>query len=121
MIYLATPFWHKFSEVREARYHAACKVAAYFIFDRLPIYCPVVHCYHIDALAPRTNIFWIEHNLNLLGSAKKLIAATIPGYLSSSGMKQEMKFATANDIPVELFDVRKLFHQQEYEFLETFF
>ena len=101
MIYLASPYSHPDAQVREARFHAACRRTAEMTRAGQLVYSPIVHSHPLAALGlPNDWPFWAEHNRAMLERCDALAVLTLPGWEESRGVAAEVEIATALRLPV---------------------
>lgn len=103
MIYLASPYSHPDAFVREERYLRAMKVLHGLLEKRIWTFSPIVHCHELKKVAalPFEHKFWLDYDCHILKLCEKLIVLKIEGWETSRGVKMEMDFAAANNIPIE--------------------
>lgn len=99
--YLASPYTHEDSAVRQKRYEYARHATAQLLLERRWIYSPIVHCHDLALTheLPYEFEFWWAYNRAMLSAAKGLIILRIDGYDTSKGIAQEKAYAEANHIP----------------------
>ena len=106
-IYLATPYSHKDPQVRQNRYEHACKVAGKLMEEGNLVFCPIAHSHAIETVG-MTKIndgnFWLRQDFAILKHADFLYVCMMPGWGESHGVREEVKFAQANKIPVAYID-----------------
>lgn len=94
-IYLASPYSHTDSVIRQDRFEQAEKMTVDLINRNLNIFCPIVYChelanrYAIDSTFDR----WREFNFTMLRFASELYVLDIPGIADSEGVQAEVAFA----------------------------
>ena len=106
VIYLASPYTHSDSEVREKRYDLAVSAMAAFLKDKQNVYSPIVHCHVITVrhALPFDHQFWVEYNNHFLGLCEKIYVLCIDGWEESVGVQKEIDFAYWHCIPIEFFE-----------------
>lgn len=95
MIYLAQPYTHKDSAIRDARYRAALRIVADYTKMEFLIYSPIVH-YHNVALAydlPVEFDFWRTLNFEALKRCNEIWILPLTGWETSAGLRAEIKEA----------------------------
>lgn len=102
--YLASPYSHPNSIVRELRFRAVELALADMLKNRIWTYSPIVHCH---ALAnkydlPKDFEYWQEYNETMLNPAACFVILTLPGWDKSVGVGAEQRFA--NDIALPVMD-----------------
>ena len=103
MIYIASPYYHKSSYVRELRY----LWVEYYVVEQLQkglhVFSPVVYCHELAKKygLPKDHEFWLELNKDYLSSSKKLQVLQLSGWVKSKGVTFEIAFAKELGIPIE--------------------
>lgn len=103
LIYLASPYTHKYPEVQELRYQLAIRAVKEFMMVGCTVLSPIVH-YHPIATRhhmPGDFEFWSLHNLRMLKRCSAMRVLQIPGCLSSLGVIAEITAARGYQIPIE--------------------
>ena len=102
MIYLASPYSHQDSGVREERYRLACATAATLIENGAIVFSPIAHSHGIAFFMRQSESFefWSKFDLEMLAHCAVLLVLTIPGWESSLGIKAEIAEARRLGIPV---------------------
>jgi hypothetical protein len=104
-IYLASPYSHPDSEVREARYRAACKKAAQYANKGIAVFAPIVHSHPLVPYMPAEKCMdfdlWMRLDLPMLKDAAEMHILCIEGWRSSRGVTREIQFAEQCGIPVK--------------------
>jgi Domain of unknown function (DUF1937) len=100
-LYLASPYTHPDSYVREARYLEAIDALNHLLRNRIWTYSPIVHCHE---LAKRNNLpkdhdFWSEYNHLMILNSRGLAILQSPGWDSSKGIADENLYAKHLDLP----------------------
>ena len=108
LTYLASPYTHADPAVREARYVAACKVAAELMLAGKVIFCPIAHSHPISEHMPEGCAvdpdLWKKQDEPYVGVCDELIVLRLRGWEKSGGVAHEIKEATARGIPVIYMD-----------------
>lgn len=107
--YIAAPYSHPDSFVREARV-AACAVACHnmLLQGGFP-FSPLVHGYWIEQQGggPISWEKWMEHSLIMVSRAQAMYVLTLPGWYASKGVKAEIEFAKRHAIPLSYAPAEK--------------
>ena len=105
--YLASPYTHSDPAVREQRFKAACKAAARLIQEGEVVFCPIAHSHPIDLefATPASGQFWKHHDAPFLAGAARLKILAIEGWADSVGVREEVRYAHDNGIPMEFIDL----------------
>lgn len=112
LLYLASPYWHPQTYVREWRVKATKKAAAVLMEDYgYHVFAPVVHkvgiCEAAERLERRHDL-WIDHGVNILRRCDLLGILTLPGWERSKDIAAKRNAAEAVGIPVQFFDYEGL-------------
>lgn len=102
-IYLASPYSHDDPDVRQERFQAVCKAAAYLMRHGQIVFSPIAHSHSVEVVGLQERHggdFWKRQDIPLLRHAKELVVLMLPGYLESAGLKWEIELAQALHIPV---------------------
>lgn len=90
--------------IRDRRYRKVCRKAAALMKEGKLIFCPIAHSHPIEVIGMggeiMTGDFWLEQDLAILEHASELLVYKMDGWHLSSGVKREIAFAEAHDIPV---------------------
>lgn len=102
LIYLATPYSHPDPAVREARYRAACMVAARIMQHGDLVYIPIAHSHGIAQAGslPGDFGYWEDNDRRVLAFCDYLAVAMLPGWETSHGIACEVEIMRALDKPV---------------------
>lgn len=101
--YLAGPYSHSHEHVRHKRYEQITAVAARLMAEGRIIYSPITSMHYLAKThaLPTEADFWLKHDLAILRRCGKLLVLQLDGWDQSLGLKSEIEFAEANNIPVE--------------------
>jgi nucleoside 2-deoxyribosyltransferase len=103
-IYLASPYSHADQEVREHRYHAACRKAAQYASKGIAVFAPIVHSHPLVPYMKAEDCMnfdlWMKLDLPILKDADELHILCIEGWRASKGVTREVEYATQLGIPV---------------------
>jgi hypothetical protein len=91
-IYLAIPYSHSSSLVREYRFQQANTASAALIDKGYTVFSPISHGHPIN-LIKKLDVDWIAFDLKILNLCKMVVVVTINGWEESKGIKEELKFA----------------------------
>jgi hypothetical protein len=110
LVYLASPYspigvsdQGMASIIREDRFRAACRAAAYLMRQGKVVFAPIAHSHYIDAFfsAPESGEFWKRQDepyLTLL--CTEMVVLMLPGWEQSSGVRHEIEVAQFRGIPI---------------------
>lgn len=104
MIYLASPYSHPDSEVREERFRSVVRATALLLRVGEIVYSPICHSHPIAELEdlPGDFAFWERHAVHMLRRSHSLVVLALDGYESSVGVRREIEIAEQLDIPRQL-------------------
>ena len=107
--YLASPYSHPDSSVRERRYVAVKAATAKLLARKVWVFSPIVHCHELAKVCdlPRDSSFWEKYNFVMLGAAEYLYQLMIPGWHESIGCKAEWEEAKRLGIPVIQYEPKE--------------
>ena len=100
--YLASPYTHSDTLIREARYMAAMKAFTWLLNRRIWAFSPIVHC-HPAAIAdalPTDAGFWMSYDMAILIPAESITILCIPGWDESVGVRSEVSYCREVDKPI---------------------
>jgi len=105
MIYLASPYSHPDSNIRQQRYMAAERATAKLLQKGEMIYSPIVHCHWLAHRyeMPTDYNFWANYNHHMLALAESIYVLILDGWRESKGVAGEIEFAKIASIPVFLY------------------
>jgi hypothetical protein len=107
LVYLASPYSHRYAYMRERRYEQVCKQAARLMEDGYLVFCPIAHSHPIEILGlPKrmSGDWWLKQDFAILQHCNEMHVYKIPGWDKSYGVKEEIKFAKKNNIPVKYIE-----------------
>ncbi len=107
VVYLASPYSHPDVQVRDARFHAVCRVAAMLSAAGVLVYAPIAHG-HAIALAgqlPTDFAYWEALDRAMLAACGRVVVVTLPGWENSVGVQAEIRIATAMGLPIRYLHV----------------
>lgn len=105
-IYLATPYSHPLSNVREGRFRQAVCATCVIIQHKIPCYAPIVnsHPLSLDIYGEESLLTdyenWRFQDETFLRLCKELWVLQIEGWEASKGIEEEVKFANTLHIPI---------------------
>ena len=106
MIYIAIPYSHEDSNIRDMRARLADAYAASLISDGYIVYSPISHWHHIakEHLLPTDAEFWHKQNVFMLAASHKLVVLMVPDWQESDGLQREISYANEHGIPIEYIE-----------------
>jgi hypothetical protein len=114
LLYVAAPYSHLESAVREHRFRAACRASALLMQSNIVVFSPLSHSVPIvrhGELDELDSEFWLSMDIPLLGCSDELLVLALDGWEKSLGVKREMFFALQQNKPITLIkeqDIEKL-------------
>lgn len=107
MIYLACPYSHLDSNVREYRFMKANQMAALLMRDGHIVYSPISHTHPIamEGDLPLDWSYWQSVDEFYIRLCERVIVLMLTGWESSKGVQAEIEIARALDKPVEFMEV----------------
>ena len=102
LIYLASPY-SKYPGGRLEAYRLACKKAGELMQDGKKIFCPIAHSHAIEVEAfndPKDGDWWLSQDFAVLRECAALMVYQMPGWDTSYGVQEEIKFAKWEGIPI---------------------
>lgn len=107
LIYLASPYSHEDSEVRELRFRAVCYAASILIQRGYQVFSPIAHSHPIArCLGPDCELdlnLWLELDKRMLAACDELVVLTLDGWLSSKGIAAEIEIAKRQNKAIRYF------------------
>lgn len=107
MIYVASPYSHPNSVIRDRRFRLAQEFIVHLVkVDHITAFSPTVYWHEIAKgnHLPTDAGWWMQFNLNVLRRSECLFVLQINGWEESQGMKVELNIAQALSIPRVDFD-----------------
>ena len=100
--YLASPYTHPDTAVREQRFRAVCKKAAELMARGSVVFSPIAHSHPIDVEfdKPESGEFWKKQDAPYLEFCTELIVFMLDGWEQSKGLAHEIEVAQQRGIPV---------------------
>jgi hypothetical protein len=95
MIYLASPYSHPSTLVREFRFRVACEVASKMMRDGKCVFSHIAHTHPI-ALAGALPLgweYWQRYDREMIGACSELAVVTLDGWKESIGVNAEIAIA----------------------------
>jgi len=105
MIYLASPYSHPDSLIRERRHQAVCHAAARLIRNGQVVFSPVAHSHAIALCGVRSDWeFWERQDRLFLQACDELVVLMLTGWRESTGVQAEIQIAEELGKPVRYLD-----------------
>jgi len=102
LIYLASPYSHPDTRVRDGRFDAVCAAAARFMTEGHLIFSPIAHTHPIAMRGklPTDWALWKKYDHAQLDAATELWVLQLPGWMDSKGVKGEIDYMDIANKPV---------------------
>jgi hypothetical protein len=114
MIYLASPYSHDVSAVREMRFRRACWATAELMKRGENVFSPIVHSHPLVVHGlPNTWEFWQRVDRDYLEHCEQLVVLMLDGWRESVGVQAEIAIAREFHLPIEFLDPVSLSFFQE--------
>jgi hypothetical protein len=106
LIYLATPYSHDDTYVKEYRFLAVNKVASVLLARGEFVFSPISHTHPIAKVGklPGDWEYWLNFDKAFLERCSKLYVLMLDGWKESSGVTAEIKIAKELGIEIEYLD-----------------
>lgn len=91
--YLASPY-SKYPDGLDAAFREACRVTAYLIQNKIPVYSPIAHTHPVaiyGKMNPIDHDIWLPADLPLMNAAGGLIVVEMESWEDSFGIGEEIK------------------------------
>ena len=114
LLYVAAPYTHPDSAVREHRFQAVCRASALLMQSNIVVFSPLSHSVPIaqhGGLDELDHTFWMSMVMPLLERSDELLVLGLDGWERSEGVREELFFALGKNKPVTLIeegDIEKL-------------
>lgn len=105
-VYLACPYSHDDPAIREERWVASNRAAAYLMSKGYVVFAPITHSHPIAMYLDNhlSYEFWLEQDTPFLDWADELCILKIDGYKESKGVNWENRYINGLDKPVWFLD-----------------
>lgn len=102
LIYLASPYSHEDTAIRDERFNIVCRVAARLMAQGHLIFSPIAHTHPIAMAGelPTGWDFWQKYDHAHLDAAAQVWVLRIDGWDRSTGVKAEIDYAMSKGKPV---------------------
>jgi len=103
MIYLASPYSHKDADIREARFIAVSKAAAYYLKRGRLVFCPIAMSHPIAVHGDMEGDWqtWQRLDMHMLNLCCKFIILGLDGWMTSKGVNAERAGAQLLGMKIE--------------------
>ena len=104
MIYVASPYSDPDPDVQLKRYFDTMHVVAQLMYQKLPVFSPIVHCHELALRyeLPGDAAYWQDYNTAFLRKSIAMYVVCLPGWEVSKGIAQEATLAGQLNIPIHL-------------------
>jgi len=101
VIYLASPYSHPDSMIREQRFRAACRATSMLLRRGKTVYSPIVHGHPlVEHGVPTEWPFWEHNDRELLQRCEEVVVLMLDGWWESTGVAAEIRIALELGKPV---------------------
>lgn len=108
LIYLASPYSHKLTAIRELRFRQVCRAAMFLIKEGNMIYSPIAHSHNISKQGlPANYEFWQEFDTRMIALCDEIWVLMLKDWEKSIGIKEELAYANTLGKPVQFVEYRK--------------
>ena len=107
LVYLASPYAHPSSAVREARLEAARYVCGRMVEEGRIVMSPLVYLGELAHKGVHPPQGWYAFDLQLLSRCDELLVLQLPGWEDSKGVLVEIAGAQTKGIPVRLMSLEE--------------
>lgn len=106
MTYLAVPYSHPDSKIREARFVASNRASWRLMQRGDVVFSPISHSHPIEVESGviGDHEFWAKQDDAFQGNATLVAVLMIDGWKESRGVQREIQIATETQIPIEYLD-----------------
>jgi len=110
LIYLASPYTHPDSEVRENRFESVCKATAALIAKGYYVFSPIAssHPIAVKYNLPTPYHFWQEFNELMISRSDYVVVLELDGWKESVGVSAERAFAERIGKPIFFADPEQI-------------
>lgn len=119
MIYLASPYNDKDTDLMQERFHQVCEATAILMLRGAVVYSPIAHNHYLacNFNLPRSWSFWSKFDLPILTLADSLLVLTLPNWENSNGIVAEIAHAITNGLPVSYISLEELRDGKDIQYL----
>lgn len=102
IIYLASPYSSEDKELEQKRYEIISKISADLVSKHIIAFSPITYGHTLLNFAelPGEYSFWEDFCISFLAHSDELWVYMIPGWDSSKGIANEIRYAIEHRIPV---------------------
>ncbi len=107
LIYLASPFAHSSSAVRDARLEAVRHVCGKLVNEGKIVLSPLVYAGELAMRGFHAPQGWYAWDLQFLARSDELLVLQLPGWEDSKGVLVEIAAAQARNLPIRLMSLEE--------------
>ena len=101
LIYLASPYTHRYPAVVHQRYVAAVRAVGHLARHGLRAYSPIGHTHPLtEYVGQQTLEYWLAYDMPLLLRSDELWVLCLSGWTSSAGVAEEIRVAREHGKPI---------------------
>jgi len=106
LIYLASPYSHDDTQIRDGRFREVCKWAARFMRAGKLIFSPIAHTHPIAMAGelPTGWAFWQKYDHAQLDAASEMWVLMLDGWDKSKGVQGEIEYMKVKGKPIRYID-----------------
>ena len=113
IIYLACPYTHPDSKVRELNFRTATEAAAVLIREGHIIYSPITMTHPIDVVIAGTTAtlgsdYWVAFDEAFMDACSEIVILKVEGWDTSSGIRREMEYFKKQGKPIRFMSPAQL-------------
>lgn len=113
IIYLACPYTHPESRMRESRFELATRAAAKLIQQGYIVYSPITMTHPLDVvLAGEDNTlgsdYWVQFDEAFMAACTEMVVLQLDGWEQSRGIQREIEYFRAHGKPVRFLAMDQL-------------
>jgi hypothetical protein len=109
LIYLAGPYSHRLARIRHRRYLQLTETSARLLQNGVINFSPITHSHNqqefLDTFSTGFDD-WRANDLSFVSRCEEVWVLMLPGYEESYGVKEELKFAKTNGLPIQYIHIR---------------
>lgn len=107
--FVSSPYSHDDKEVVKLRFEQVSKYVARLVSEGTVAFSPITYGHVLCGIQdmPSDFEFWDNFCYSFLDKATKLIVLKLDGWLESTGVQGEIKFAKENNIPIVYVDYKE--------------
>lgn len=113
IIYIASPYSHKFEGKRITRAKQVSQFSAILIKSGLVVFSPISYGHEMTnhSKLPGDFKFWENFCLSFLSKCDEMYVYMMPGWQDSIGIKNEIVYCEKHSIPIKYVPFNKEYHK----------